>query len=1052
MAHLHDVLDDDPHFKIDDESREITLVSDKIPMLIQKDHNSERFTFDIPKLVDGHDMELCDKIRVHYINIEGINTDVTYRGLYEVDDFRTSPDDPSTMLFSWLINRDATTYVGTLNFVIEFICSNSDNIIDYAWRTGIYSGVIIAETIDNTDAIVGEYYDTLDQWLMTIEQEGNRVKTDVLGQIDQSRIDVLNRINSAAKQAEQSSLDRINERVEEVKEDLNIHGVSVGSSLLTDDLGNSRTKIISQYGVTNAIDGVRYDVDHELSRFKEEFDSDAEDLTDEIQTAYRDDMSRMHEELFGMIADLQLQHNTDVNALEESINSSYNDVINSLDDIKGSPLYSEIKIIPNVEIPLEYNKTYRIYAPTTRYSINSVYHDFFKVKVRTHYVLSDGQDYVVDVNTLLCMDGTLGDGMTNVYDYTYQTIDSPVSSSTMFKSHRSPDYVHIVPTEPYHRCERDAEGVLYLYSDDILLPDDCTNRIARGRARVDTDRYPGLEAAVAANTTRSYSTITVSDSSARVFEVLDPSEQQNQFVFSLQANGIDDIRKTDTQIVNGEIVNTHTIVLDDGTTKTFEVKDGVGITDIYRSGNEVTVSLNNGTTKTFEVKDGVSIRGISKHNTYVDNDGAIVTIYDIVLDDGTIDTFEVKDGVGIADITLDKRGDLVDTYAINLTSGASRYFSVPNNNTVGIRTSDSGASIHATDLIPLEHTIKAKVRSKNLIPYPYATNPGNKSGIDFSIDESDNGIVMNGTATANTSFDFVSRVKQNLRVEAGKKYRFTVWSDKLTSVTGYVYFQIYADGSNTANYVYSLVGGETHAFTLNYSGYANMGVVIKSGVTCDNDKVLIQITEGSEQHDYTPYVNVTDVKLTRCGKNLLKPVEWTQISENGLTFTRNNDGSITVNGTATALVVKTLVEDFHFVAGMPYTLSGCPSGGGVDTYRMDNTHNMADDGAGCTVTYAEDIVKPIRIRIASGASLDNLVFKPQLEVSDTATEFEKYVGTEYDIVSNGVPYYRVTSLTPTMNLLTNKPGVIIDATYNVDQTAAYNKINKLLETLLNGGA
>ena len=68
--HEHPVIDADKHYIIDPITRAVTNATSKKNTLIQNDHNSERFTFEIPKLVDGHDMTLCNSVQIHYINIE----------------------------------------------------------------------------------------------------------------------------------------------------------------------------------------------------------------------------------------------------------------------------------------------------------------------------------------------------------------------------------------------------------------------------------------------------------------------------------------------------------------------------------------------------------------------------------------------------------------------------------------------------------------------------------------------------------------------------------------------------------------------------------------------------------------------------------------------------------------------------------------------------------------------------------------------------------------------------------------------------------------------
>ena len=162
MAHIHDVYDQDNYFVIDPITRDITSQSEKIS-ITQYDHNSERFTFEIPKIIEGHDMSLCDKVRVHFINI-GSNRSNVSKGVYEVDDIRVSSDDSNMLLFSWLISRAATEYSGKLIFSIRFYCISDDNIVDYSWATSIFTGIKISNGIDNSEAITEDYVDILEQW------------------------------------------------------------------------------------------------------------------------------------------------------------------------------------------------------------------------------------------------------------------------------------------------------------------------------------------------------------------------------------------------------------------------------------------------------------------------------------------------------------------------------------------------------------------------------------------------------------------------------------------------------------------------------------------------------------------------------------------------------------------------------------------------------------------------------------------------------------------------------------------------------------------------
>lgn len=131
---------------------------------------------------------------------------------------------------------------------------------------------------------------------------------------------------------------------------------------------------------------------------------------------------------------------------------------------------------------------------------------------------------------------------------------------------------------------------------------------------------------------------------------------------------------------------------------------------------------------------------------------------------------------------------------------------------------------------------------------------------------------------------------------------------------------------------------------------------------------------------------------TTTGKNLLKLANGSY-ENRGITYTANPDGSITANGTATDVSVYMLSDAFVFKAGVVYTLSGCPAGGGSNTYRIDDVNRFGDDGAGSTNSYEVDTTRQIRIRIASGTTVNNLVFRPMIRLaSETDGTFEPYTG------------------------------------------------------------
>lgn len=162
MAHLHSIYDTDSHFSINAISRAIKNEASTKTTLIQGDHNSERFTFEVPRYIEGHDMYESGKIAVHFINIATNRTNKS-EDVYLVNDKQISPADNNVVIFSWLLSGNATIYAGTLSFIIKFTCSTGTE-LDYSWSTAIYKGITVGEGIDNVGAVVTQYSDLLDEW------------------------------------------------------------------------------------------------------------------------------------------------------------------------------------------------------------------------------------------------------------------------------------------------------------------------------------------------------------------------------------------------------------------------------------------------------------------------------------------------------------------------------------------------------------------------------------------------------------------------------------------------------------------------------------------------------------------------------------------------------------------------------------------------------------------------------------------------------------------------------------------------------------------------
>lgn len=158
--------------------------------------------------------------------------------------------------------------------------------------------------------------------------------------------------------------------------------------------------------------------------------------------------------------------------------------------------------------------------------------------------------------------------------------------------------------------------------------------------------------------------------------------------------------------------------------------------------------------------------------------------------------------------------------------------------------------------------------------------------------------------------------------------------------------------------------------------------------------------------DYNEGTQKYDIDFVTSGKNLLNN-EANTFSLKGVTFTINKDKSILLSGTATETIYW---NNGKLSANLDndkiYTLSGCPSGGGLSKYYMylyNESFSLNDTGNG--VTNMSKVTKKVVFGIAifSGVNVNGLVFKPQLEIGTTATDYQPYQGLETTTVELNQP-------------------------------------------------
>lgn len=186
--HSHTVVDSDSYFIINPATRRIENTSRKELVLMQRDHNSERYTFQLPLYIEGHDMTLCNRVKCHFNNIEYDEDAYEYiehPDMVELTDLRVNPDDRTTAICSWLITRQSTWYKGTLAFSLQFLCVDDDGNETYEWHTDEFVAVTVKKTKHNDPAAILEYTAIYEQWRERIFGAGDSVKSELIALTEQ---------------------------------------------------------------------------------------------------------------------------------------------------------------------------------------------------------------------------------------------------------------------------------------------------------------------------------------------------------------------------------------------------------------------------------------------------------------------------------------------------------------------------------------------------------------------------------------------------------------------------------------------------------------------------------------------------------------------------------------------------------------------------------------------------------------------------------------------------------------------------------------------------
>lgn len=230
--------------------------------------------------------------------------------------------------------------------------------------------------------------------------------------------------------------------------------------------------------------------------------------------------------------------------------------------------------------------------------------------------------------------------------------------------------------------------------------------------------------------------------------------------------------------------------------------------------------------------------------------------------------------------------------------------------------------------------------------------------------------------------------------------------ESATATVPYIYMRISVNGSSVAS-IYrgdtttgveitqEMLDNETCVLQIGYWG--NSGSEIKTGTFKpmfyqDGDGTWEPYTGGnpSPNPDYLQNIEgVDDLEVTVTGKNLLGGFETKTVS--AVTFTVNDDGSVTANGTATA---DGFIKIYVTLTAGKYILSGCPSNGSTARYSLElycNSKWFYDYGNGLNFTLNEETSCSVAVLVRKGQTVNNLTFYPMIRKAEIADNtYEPY--------------------------------------------------------------
>ena len=200
--------------------------------------------------------------------------------------------------------------------------------------------------------------------------------------------------------------------------------------------------------------------------------------------------------------------------------------------------------------------------------------------------------------------------------------------------------------------------------------------------------------------------------------------------------------------------------------------------------------------------------------------------------------------------------------------------------------------------------------------------------------------------------------------------------------------------------------------------------------TRGNKLIHVDYAKPGAAHGFTVGTLGTTNEIAVTNRNLFRLDQIETISKDGLTFTKNADGSITINGASTAAYVgvSAAIDKNAFVVGQTYTINSGKTSGNTYVqltlnYSDGTTDYLVSSNSPYTFTLTKEVTSALAsVQVtASGTTVDNETIYPQIEIGSTASEFiiNTYTTFTYDGIT-------VPTLTDTIDNIWSNDDAVSD--------------------------